>query len=165
MAKIQFKGKEGGSFTLITPGDYDFQIESCEMVDSKKDVDQVKVVLKIVDGPFANESLPKWIGLDDKQGWVLRQLLDATGTPYALGEAAEGEVPTCDFDTDDLLQRYVKATITHFFHKEKQKTYHNVDGFKASTYQQAAEGSENAKAPPAGGESKTESVRRPRPQA
>ena len=63
MAKIQFKGKEGGSFTLITPGDYDFQIESCEMVDSKKDVDQVKVVLKIVDGPFANESLPKWIGL------------------------------------------------------------------------------------------------------
>lgn len=167
MAKIQFKGKEGGGFVKITEGIYDLQVVKCSLETSKKDDGGPVVVVefKVVDGEFASETIPKWIGTDEKQGWVLRKLLEATGTPYEMDppEPAEGEVPTITFDDDDLLQRFVRAKISPYYNEKTKKTYNNIDDFEVSAYQQAAEGGGQAT------ETKTETesagVRRGRAQA
>lgn len=150
MAKLVFKGKEGGDFELITPGIYEFQIVSAVTTQDKNGNPQLKAEFEIAEGDLTGKKVPQWMGSGDERGWVIRNLLDATNTPYEIeDEGDKNNPPTCSFDTDDLLQKFVRAELTHWYNEAKQKTYHNLTKFEASPLQAAAEGSSSAEDKPA----------------
>lgn len=142
MAKLVFKGKEQGEFELITPGIYEFQIVKADITQDKAGEQQAHCEFEIAEGDMTGKKVPQWFGADEKRGWVLRNLLDATNTPYTvLEEGDENNAPTLDMDTDDLLQKFVRAELSHYENKNTGKTYHNLGKWEASPLQAAAEGS------------------------
>jgi hypothetical protein len=143
MAKLIFKGKEGGEFELITPGIYEFQIIKAVMTQDKDGNPQMQCDFEIAEGDLVGKKVPQWFGAEEKRGWVIRNLLDATNTPYdTLEEGDDNNAPTLEFDTDDLLQKFVRAELTHYDNKAKGKVYHNLGKWEASPLQAAAEGTQ-----------------------
>lgn len=146
MAKLTFKGKEGGDFELITPGVYEFMIVKAEITEDRDHNPQLHCEFEIVDGPETSKKIPQWFGTTDKRGWAIRNLCDATNTTYDIVEEGEGDnPPVLDMETDDLLQKYVRAELTHFKNQNTGKTYHNLGKFELSPLQAAAEGGSTKK--------------------
>jgi hypothetical protein len=142
MAKFVFKKKEGGEFELITPGVYDLMVVKAEIVAGRDDEPQLAAEFEIAEGPEAGKKIPQWFGSSDKRGWVIGAILDAANVPYeVLEEGDDNNPPTISFDTEDLLGRYVRADLTHFYNEKKDQTYHNLKKWEASPLQAAAEGS------------------------
>lgn len=156
MAKFVFKKKEGGEFELITPGHYDLMIVKAEIAAGRDDEPQLATEFEIAEGPEAGKKIPQWFGSSDKRGWVIGAICDAANVPYeVLEEGDENNPPTISFDTEDLIGRYVRAELTHYYNKDKDQTYHNLKKWEPSPLQAAAEGTAPAGDKPAG-ETKSE---------
>lgn len=156
MAKIKFRAKEGGGdFTLVPQGTYECQIVDVEYegLTSKDGEPQIKITFEIGGGSdYSGQKIPQWLTMNDKFGWKLDQLVEASGIEYeVVGEetGSDGKkIRELSFDPDDLLQTWVQIELSHWTSKKDNKTYHQVDKYLVSTV--GAESEESEAPPPAG---------------
>lgn len=134
MPKIRIQAKEGsGDFELYPKGTYDFQMVEVSTDQSKKDgAEQQKIVFEIMEGDYQGKKVHQWFPYDEKLGWRLRSLADACDVQYEVVDESKPECPVIEIDTDDFLQRVVRAELSHYVNKEKDQTYHNLRKFEVS---------------------------------
>lgn len=181
MGKIQYRANKGSGFKLPPVGTYDFEI--AEVKEDKVDDEgnpRLFLQLKIADGDQQGSDVRMYHTLSQERGWLMREVLQATGVDYEEEDGGEGEPYSIGFDTDDLIGRFFRAELTHYENKNTGKKFPNFSEIQISPLQQAADGGEEqveepaepeppkaaAKVAPAkaAGKAAPQGTQRPRPQ-
>lgn len=138
--KIRFRASKTGSFKLPPEGTYDLQIVKVETDKTSKDGEpQVVVTFEIADGEQAGLKFKQFYTLNEERGWLFRVLCEVAGLALEnQNEDPDDDLAEFDMDPDDLLERYIRATV--LINKVGEKKYVNLRDEQASTFQGASEG-------------------------
>lgn len=111
MARIRVEVAEGqGNWTPIPDGTYEFEIMEVKDGNAQSGTPSTGVVSEVTSGPAAGKKSTFWFYQTAKAAWRLKQLLEATGTPFDASTNGDG-LEVLDFDTDDLISRRFTAQI------------------------------------------------------
>jgi len=147
MGKFKFKADKDGGFVLPPEGTFDLQIVEAKPDTSNNGDPQIVVKVEIADGPHEGMAFRQFYTANEERGWALLAMLKATGIDYEMAEGDEGEPSEFEFDPDDLIHAYFRATIVLNRNEEKKKTYINLREEQASTLSDAGEEDEEEDAP------------------
>lgn len=133
MGKFKFKSNKDGGFVLPPEGTFDLQIVEAKPDVSNNGDPQIVIKVEIADGPHEGMAFRQFYTANEERGWALINLLKATGVDYEVVEGDEGEPAEFEFDPDDLIHAYFRATIELNRNEAKKKTYINLREEQPST--------------------------------
>lgn len=146
MAKIRFGGG-GSDFQPLPESIYDLEIKEVDEGTSKTEKPQVIVKFEVVEGDMAGRTHKEWYTMTPEAAWRLENLAKAAGVELIdTGEVSGEGKPIYEFDTDELVGKFVRAEIKH--RNWEGKTFANLGNRpEASKFTPAQ--AETAKAKPA----------------
>lgn len=125
MAKIRFSGGGEGGFEPLPESIYDLEIKSVDQNTSKAGNPQAIVKFEVVDGDLAGRTHKEWYTITPEAVWRLQNLCKAAGVDLVeTGEVDKDNEPICEFDTDELVGKFVRAEIKH--RNYEGKTFANL---------------------------------------
>jgi hypothetical protein len=140
MGKIAFKAKKGGDFKLPPEGTYDWIVKDFKDQDPDDDGNpRFFLQLEVAEGEHSGSEVRAYFTLSEERAWTLRPVLESSGIDFDHEEGGEGEPDGYEFDSDDLIGRYVRASMTHYHNERTKKTYPNFVEWQVSPLQEAAE--------------------------
>lgn len=120
MAQIPYS-KGGDDFKPWPEGTYDWMIKKVEQTTSKQEKPQLSLTLEGVGNDAqSGKTMRDWRSLVPEAAFRIEALIKATGCPEIdTGEKDASGKPVMTFDTDDLVGRYFRGTLTHRPHNGK----------------------------------------------
>jgi hypothetical protein len=102
MARIVFKKPEGGTYTPLPEGMYDWEIQGAVQTTSGKGNAQLELACVVVaPEQYAGRTSKHWYSLLPQSAWRLKKLLDAAGCDYEEGKDEQGN-DVLAFDDEQL---------------------------------------------------------------
>lgn len=150
--KIQFTTNKSGGFKLPPEGTFELQVVDAKFDKVTQDGDLNPMLqLEIVEGPEASSKFRQYYTLNEDRGWVFRDVLDALGVDYEVIESDDPDDDSAafEFDPDDVLNRYMRAELTHYHNPKNGKTYINLGNLQPSKLGDGADEADEADEEPA----------------
>ena len=113
--------KGGDDFKPWPEGTYDWMIKKVEQKTSKQEKPQLEITLEGVGNDAqSGKTMKDWRSLVKEAHFRIEALVKATGCPEVdTGEKDADGKPVMGFDTDALIGRYFRGTLTHRTHNNK----------------------------------------------
>lgn len=120
MAQIPYS-KGGDDFKPWPEGTYDWMIKKVEQKVSKQEKPQIEITLEGVGNDAqSGKTMKDRRSLVPEAAFRIEALIKATGCPEIdTGEKDKDGKPVMTFDTDDLVGRYFRGTLSHRPHNNK----------------------------------------------
>lgn len=110
MSKIRFRASKGGDFQLPPEGTFDLQIVEVKESTTKAGDPQIVVQFEIAAGEHSGTKFRQYYALTEERAWAFRALCEHAGLPME-GQDEDGNTAEFEADLEDLLERYIRATV------------------------------------------------------